>query len=140
MADQQTNPLDLKWKWWHGDRSNEEASAIGPYSTRESAIANAKGYGHQKPYVFEATTTLILSDFIDAETLLNDIEERRLNDGELAEDDDGPWFEATKEQAEDLKKRLKAAADEWQLAHDLHFRGYTFIDYRNESDVPADDA
>lgn len=134
-----------EWGWWAG--TNEEWMTVGPCATREHAIDEMvqDGSGEfldnsQDPpvwknsiYVCEARQDpLRLADWIGADWILERADESLADSDRVScEHDDGPWFEATPEQEEDLKERLKRACDEWQEAHGLSFTSQTFSHSRN---------
>lgn len=147
-----------EWLWYAGD--NDETFSIGPCSTKEEIIANAVGDGigewlddSEDPplrmQTFDITEArqdpLRLSDWIEADTLLERADECLSNGDRVSTDyDDAPWFNADAAQEADLVRRVKAACDEWQAHHGLVFKCNTFSHQRNSetitraiSDTPA---
>lgn len=142
------------WGWWAGP--NEEICTIGPYDSRDEVVAAAKSerLGEFQDdedvwklgfHICEAEKApLRLADWIEADRLLERAEEALSDSDRVGCDgDDGPWFEATKEQEADLEKRIAAACDEWQAAHGLVFTCMTFSNSRHHEHVvcahPLDD-
>ena len=138
-----------QWGWWAG--CNEEWLAVGPCSTRQHAIDEMVDYGSgeyldktQDPpvwmnafYIVEAKQDpLRIADWIGVDWILERADEALADSGRVScEYDDGPWFDATKEQELDLANRLKRACDEWQIAHALKFTSNTFSHSRNSEKV-----
>lgn len=130
------------WKWWAG--SNEEIFTSGPHDTRDEAIQDALGNEYFNVFV-DATgarnagihiveayiAPLRIADWIGADDIVERAE-NRISDGMVfAENDEGPWFETTVEQAEDLEQCLRKAANDWQDRHKLVFATTTFEGQRN---------
>lgn len=153
MTDQPENtPADTQWtgpwQWWAG--ANEEWMTIGPCDTRQQAIDEAvqDGFGEIQGedgawrnafYVCEARQDpLRLANWIGADTALERADEDFANNYHLAEEDLGPWFEATAEQEADLCGRLRKACDEWQRDHNLRFHTPTFSASRNGEFIITD--
>ena len=148
-----TNTIDVlapdDWNWWAG--CNEEWLSVGPCPTRQHAIDEMVNDGGgeyldetQDPpvwmnafHVVEAKQDpLRLADWIGADWMLDRADEALADSDRVScENDDGPWFEATKEQEYDLADRLKRACDEWQFAHSLKFKSTTFSHSRNSETI-----
>lgn len=128
----------------------------GPCATRDEAIEDARldacgefqdedGTWKVGVHVVEARQDpLRLADWIDVERMLECAEDQLAESDRVSyEHDDGPWFEATKEQEADIVKRIERACDEWQAAHGLVFTCRTFSASRNHESVvvphPNDD-
>lgn len=140
------SPTSGHWGWWAG--SNEEYCTIGPCGSREEVIAAARseamgefqdnaGAWKLSFFICEAEQRpLRLADWIEVDRLLERADED-LSDSDRvgAECDDGPWFEATKEQEADLAARIASACDQWQAAHKLVFTCRTFSASRNHEHV-----
>lgn len=131
------------WKWWAG--SSEEWMAIGPCETKEQAIDEAKqdGIGEWKDetgkwfqsfHVVEARQDpLTLSEWVGADWMLERADEQLCDSDRVScEYDDGPWFECTKDQEDDLIGSVKKAIDDWQDRHGLVFTCTTFSAMRND--------
>ena len=145
-----------QWQWWAG--TDEEWMTVGPCDTRDQVIAEATNDRLGEDLIDEKwmlgfhivearQDPLRLADWIGADRLLEYAEDNIADsDRVAAEYDEGPWFKATGEQEADLVKRVKAACDEWQAAHGLNFKSFTFSHTRNDEDVvvphpdPADAA
>jgi hypothetical protein len=113
------------WKWWAGSNDEYYHSSC---TTREEAIACLGGEGG---FICEAIILPIqLSSFIDATDLLDRADENVDRSENLNE-----IFIITAEQEVDLDRRLKAACDEWQLAHGLVFRSDLFTMVRNNEQI-----
>ena len=138
-----------QWGWWAG--CNEECLTVGPCPTRQHAVDEMVDDGSgeyldetQDPPVWMNSFHIVearqdplrLADWIDLDWILNRADEALANSDMVScEYDDGPWFEATKEQELDLADRLKRACDEWQIAHVLKFTSNTFSHSRNSETV-----
>lgn len=139
------NATKAEWGWWAG--RDDEWFTFGPEPTREAAIESAiqdgcgeyeyGGRTHHSFHIVEAKQEpLRLADWIGVSWMLEQAEERLMDsDRVCSEYDDGPWFEATKEQEADLATMLKAACDAWQAKHDLTFTCSTFSHARNHEYV-----
>ena len=143
-----------EWQWWAGEHGWK---TVGPEPTREAVIeaAVAEHCGEDEDEngnrflafeIIEARQDpLRLADWVRAEGMLEQAEEGVADsDRTSGEYDEGPWFGCTKEQEADLVERVKAACDEWQLAHGLRFTTMTFSHSRNHEDIvvplPPEDA
>ncbi|MFG1331226.1 hypothetical protein V5F41_08215 [Xanthobacter autotrophicus] len=143
------------WGWWAGQ--DEEVCTIGPCGSRDEVIAEAKAerlgefqddedVWKLKFHICEAEKApLRLSDWIDFDDLMDRAEEAMSDSDRVGCDgDEGPWFDATKEQQADLEKRIHAACNEWQTDHGLVFTCMTFSSIRHDEQVvcshPLDDA
>ena len=139
-----------EWQWWAGS-SADDYMTIGPCATREQAIDEAvnDGFGEwldesKDPPAWKNTfhvcecrqDPLRLADWIDADWILERAEESLADSDRVScEFDDGPWFECTPEQEDDLKSALRKACDDWQVRHNLRFHSPTFSHSRNHEDV-----
>ncbi|WP_417724605.1 hypothetical protein [Salipiger sp.] len=142
-------PEEGGWHWWAG--VGDEWFTVGPCPTREAAIQDMMDDGtaefldtseghpvwtHSFHIAEARQDPLRLADWIGLETILERADEWLADsDRVLSENDDGPWFEATAAQAEDLQDRISRACDEWQAAHGLVFTSRTFSHQRNEEHV-----
>jgi len=119
------------WKWWAGP--DEEWFEVGPCETREQAFDEAKDYFEGEGFhIIEARNPpLRLSEWADIKNILEHAEDNLEDSDRTNENDNGPWFEATKAQRADLADRIKRACDEWQDAHGLVFTTTTFAEARN---------
>lgn len=138
-----------EWQWWAG--RDEGWMTVGPCPTREHAIDEMvqDGGGEyldetQDPPVWMNSFTVVearqdplrLADWIGADWILERADEALCDSDRVScENDDGPWFEATKEQEADLIGRLRAACDEWQVSNGLKFHSTTFSHSRNHETV-----
>ena len=139
-----------EWQWWAGS-SAEDYMTIGPCATRQQAIEEAvnDGFGEwldesKDPPAWKNTfhvcecrqDPLRLADWIDADWILERAEESLADSDRVScEFDDGPWFECTPEQEDDLKSALRKACDDWQVRHNLQFHSNTFSHSRNHEDI-----
>ncbi|AGT07926.1 hypothetical protein JCM7686_0817 [Paracoccus aminophilus JCM 7686] len=99
---------------WYSS-NDEEVWHGGPYDTREEAEAGAKAEEHR--LIVQATKGPIrVSRFFDHEAFLERAEEDLC---ELSNEDGDPILDFKAEACEDLGKRVRAAIDEWQVAHGL---------------------
>lgn len=143
---------DNGWEWWAG--TQEEWMTIGPCATRDDAIAEMVHDGagewlddsvdppvwRNSFYVIEARQDpLRVADWVDADWIIEKAEENLSNSDRVgAENDDGPWFECSKELEADLAARLKKACDDWQRDHGLVFTCQTFSHSRNCEQITTD--
>lgn len=154
MTEKCTQTSDTGWAWWSG--TDEEWMSFGPCATREDAIEEARqdacgefedvdGTWRVAVHVVEARQDpLRLANWIDVERMLEHAEDSLGESDRVgSEYDEGPWFEATKEQERDLVDRIMRACDEWQASHGLVFKCSTFSASRNHDHVvvphPDDD-
>lgn len=137
------------WQWWGG--LHQEVCIYGPCTTREQVIeeAVADGTGEFQAqdgswkigvHVCEARKdSLKLSDWIGAiDDILEQADERVSDSDRSSEHDDLPYFDCTQDQQVDLEARIKAACDEWQAAHGLVFKTWTFSASRKHEHVVVD--
>ncbi|AZV00365.1 hypothetical protein psul1_p57 [Paracoccus phage vB_PsuS_Psul1] len=90
---------------WHG----------GPYDTREEAEAGAKAEEHR--LIVRATKGPIrVSRFFDQESFIEQAEEALYD---VANEDGDPLLDFLPEVNLDMQERVRAAIDEWQIAHRL---------------------
>lgn len=135
-----------EWSWWAG--TNDEMFAFGPHKSREDAIEearndcagevqNAKGEWVIGVHLVEATNPpLRLAQWAEADRLLELAEEGIFDSDRVSSEyDDGPFFECTQAQENDLITRVKRACDEWQAAHGLVFTCHSFQRTRNKEYV-----
>lgn len=115
------------WLWHHARHDDSELWSAG-FATLAEAVADGRAQHDGAFYVQQASNPpLRLADWIDLETLLERADEAVLeSDRAHAEFDEGPFFEASTKQLDDLETRLKRACDEWQAAHALVFTCRTF--------------
>lgn len=112
--------------WWTRD---EETYHGGPCATREEAIRDAVGDLEPGDVVTTAWCTihhLKLSEFFDADRLLEDIEDNQVDDYQ-GEDGD-TVFDVTPDQLSDLQAMVRATIDEWEVKHSLKFSSWYFKD------------
>lgn len=139
------------WKWWGGP--DEEVCIYGPFDTKEEVIAEAVSDGTGEfqaedgswkvgVHVCEARKDgLRLADWImGAFELLERADESVSDSDRASENDDPPYFDTTKDQQDDLERRLKSACDEWQTAHGLVFKTFTFSAARKHEHIVVDPA
>lgn len=115
-----------KSPWWWGD--NDERFN-GPFETREIAEGDARTNTDVGFYLCQAEKAppLKLSQYIDIDQLIEDANQRSWEDFGDPEGD-GELFDLKKDQIDDLEKRLKTAADEWQAAHGIVVTPFKFAD------------
>ena len=96
--------------------SNDEGNwSGGPYETREEAEQGAKASEHR--LIMQATKWPIrVSRFFDQADFIEQAEESLYD---LANEDGDPILDFTPEVNLDLQARVRAAIDEWQVAHQL---------------------
>lgn len=153
MTEVSQKPADVagEWQWWGG--TDEEVCIYGPCATREQVIAEAvsDGIGEFQDedgawkvgiHLCEARKDgLRLADWImEIDELLERADESVSDSDRSSENDDPPYFDCTKDQQEDLERRIKAACDEWQSAHGLVFKTWTFSASRKHEHVVVDAA
>jgi hypothetical protein len=127
-----------QWDWFYA--ASEEGPYTGQFDSRDTAISEAQSdYGADGFWIGEAKNPPVrLADWIGADRILELAGESLWdNDRISSEFDDGDVFVCTKEQETDLITRMKAACDEWQAAHGLIFRTYTFEQMRNVEFIEA---
>lgn len=139
------------WNWYAGD--NDEWFHVGPCATRDEAVAmaTAERVGEFKDaddgdkwklgfYVTEGLSEpLRIADWISTDTLVERAEEAIYDSDRVSyEHEDGPFFEATTAQQNDLAERVKRACDEWQAAHGLVFMTRTFGGQRSTEKLVVD--
>lgn len=90
---------------WHG----------GPYGTREEAEAGAKAEEHR--LIMRATKGPIRVSRLFAGDSFLEMAEENLSD--LANEDGDPILDFSAEACADFETRVRAAIDEWQIAHRL---------------------
>lgn len=132
------DPWTSDWKWWAGH--DEEWMQVGPCDTADQAVEEAvsdelgfdydatSGFNKCTFYLCEARSDpLRLSDWIDVEDILERAEERISDSDRVGcEADEGPFFECTPEQKQELVDAVRDVVDRWQLSHDLKFSCLTF--------------
>lgn len=97
---------------WHG----------GPYATRAEAEAEAKCEEHH--LIMEASKTPIrVSKLFDVNEFSEQAEESMCD---IANEDGDPILDFTQEVRDDLQARVRAAIDEWQVAHRLSPMAWRF--------------
>ena len=100
-------------RWYSSN--DEECWAGGPYDTREEAEVEAKANEHR--LIVQATKTPIrVSRFFDQADFIEQAEES-LHD--VSNECGDPLLDFTPEVNLDLQARVRAAIDEWQVAHQL---------------------
>lgn len=145
----ETTKWESEWQWWAG--TNEGWFTVGPCATRDSIINEMSNDGcgefldnEMDPPVWKNSFHIVearqdqlrLADWIETEFILERADEALADSDRVScEYDDGPWFDATKEQEKDLEERLKRACDEWQEAHGLVFVSTTFSHSRNHEHI-----
>lgn len=133
-----------EFHWYASD--NAEIYSIGPENSRDDVIeaARREELGFQEAddegparlafYVVEANkTVLTAADWVLPRDLFEAALER-LSESEHCDEygECNGAFECTPDQERDLRERLRAACDEWQQAHGLHWVSYSFSQSRNE--------
>ena len=99
---------------WYSS-NDDECWSGGPYDTREEAEVEAKANEHR--LIMQATKTPIrVSRFFDQADFIEQAEESLYD---LANEDGDPVLDFTPEVNLDLRARVRAAIDEWQVAHQL---------------------
>lgn len=149
------NRVGRPWKWarkyWRrfiGDRdgfqwwiSADEEHYQGPYETRDEAIrcALAEGLGDafnrvpgcQRFYLCEARQGPIdLSRYADADDILEQICSRV--DDEFGGENGIDWDFWTREQEQDLDRRITAVVLAWQRRHKIKIRTWAFTAQRSD--------
>lgn len=140
-----------EWQWWGG--IDEEVCIYGPHETRQAVIDEAVSDGSGEfqaedgswrvgVHICEARKDpLMLADYLmDIDDLVERADEAVSDSDRASENQDGAYFDCTTEQPSDLEKRIKAACDEWQTAHNLVFQTWTFSASRNHEHVVVDAA
>lgn len=124
-----TTPETSGHLWYHADCEDSE-SWFGACATREEAIEDGKDEYDGSFFVCRASNPpLRLADWINADDVLERADEQIADSDRVGgEWDEGPWFEASPEQAADLAARLREACDDWQAAHGLVFTCRTLAD------------
>lgn len=127
-------------KLWYIAQDKDSDRWIGNHKTREEAIEHGRiEYDGEPFYVVEANNPpLRLSDWVDVDDVLDRAEDAVADSDRVCyEFDEPPYFEMLAEQKKDLEKRLTKAIDEWQDAHGLKFRVYTFDFMSNPERIPG---
>lgn len=108
---------------WYSSNS-EDIWTGGPYETREEAEDMAQGDEHC--LIMRATKVPIrVSAFFDVDRFVESTEERLLDQGN---EDGDPLLDFSGEVFADLQCRVRAAIDEWQVAHQLSPMPWAFFD------------
>lgn len=106
---------------WYSS-NDEEVWSGGPYDTREEAEVEAKANEHR--LIMQATKWPIrVSRFFDQADFIEQAEESLYD---LANEDGDPILDFTPEVNLDLQARVRAAIDEWQVAHQLSLVAWRF--------------
>lgn len=129
------------WGWFASE--DGEDYEIGPFETREAAIAEAVSAGLGAGdagacqfFVTEARQDPVrLASWIDVDLVIDGAEERAFDCGVVGEGGEGALSRCTNAQKADLEARLKAACDAWQVTHGLVFRPDVFSASRNEQRI-----
>lgn len=124
------------WSWWVGscdERYHTECDS------REEAVRIAKEE-YDGAHIVEACkpSNIKLSGYFDAHGFMEDADENAWDDHGDPEGD-GPVFDATPDQRNDLQVMVRAAMDAWQDKHGLNFTGWRFSAARNHEYIPADE-
>ncbi|QEU08201.1 hypothetical protein [Paracoccus yeei] len=99
---------------WYSS-NDEEVWSGGPYETRKEAEQEAKASEHR--LIMQATKWPIrVSRFFDQADFIERAEESLYD---IANEDGDPILDFTPEVNLDLQARVRAAIDEWQVAHQL---------------------
>lgn len=102
--------------------NDEECWTGGPYDTREEAEAGADGEEHR--LVTQATKTPIrVSRLFGAEHFLEGADEALYD---YSNEEGDPTLDFTPAAILDLQARVRAAIDEWQVAHQLAPTAWAF--------------
>lgn len=133
------------WHWYAG--RDEENYPIGPCDTRADALAaaiaeecgirtrDAGGWELSIHLVEARKDPLRLAKWIDIDRMLELVEDDISESDRGSEHDDGPFFDLTTDQADDLEARIACACDEWQDAHAIRPQTWTFSALRNQEHV-----
>lgn len=106
---------------WYSS-NDEESWAGGPYATRDEAEAEAKASEHR--LIMRATKWPIrVSRFFDQGEFIEQAEESLYD---MANEDGDPILDFRVEVNLDLQARVRAAIDEWQVAHQLSPQAWRF--------------
>lgn len=102
--------------------NDEECWSGGPYDTREEAEVCAKSDEHR--LIIQATKCPIrVSKMFDQGSFIEDAEEHLYD---LCNEEGDPLLDFKPEVNLDLQARVRAAIDEWQVAHQLSPQGWRF--------------
>jgi len=129
-----------EWTWWAS--SGGELYTTGPCDTREQVIQEMCDSGMGETFndtkiahSFEIAETLnnplMLRDYIRANTLLEEADERVYDNDRVCHEYDEDVFTVTPAQGQDLQDRIKKACDDWQEANALVFTVRTFESMRS---------
>lgn len=121
-----------KFMWYFG--SEDEGRYQGECSTKDQAIAEGRAWYGADPFtIIEAA-----SDTYDFEITGSDLCELLDGKNEHRSDPDGDYLSAdwTKEQIDDLERRVNAAVLEWIGVHNISNKAWYFIEQRNMERVP----
>ena len=137
------------WRWYSG--RSDEIFQFGPYENKDDAIKEAQddasgefqddnGDWKVGIHLCEATNPpLLLSDWIDADYIVDRAEESLCDSDRVGHDyDDGPFFLFLSSQENDLIAALKKACDDWQARSGLTFTSTTFQNVRSNEYLVVD--
>jgi hypothetical protein len=132
--------------WWAS--RDGEFYTVGSEASREAAISAATeeelglGDGNCASFTVALCTAaqVRLSAMFRADRFLEECEDQA--DDYQFEGEPSPFFEVTKEQEADLEARVRAALDEWQVAHQLRFVSTAFVrvEHREQVTVPLSES
>ncbi|MBA4352942.1 MAG: hypothetical protein C0427_17045 [Rhodobacter sp.] len=126
---------------WFFAAWEDSESWDGPHASREAAISAGRAcYGEEDGFcVCEAFNgPLDLNEYARWHDFLERAEEAVIESDRInTEYEEGPFFDVTPEQAQDLETHLRHAVTIWQEKHGLQFVCRTFSDMRNMEHVPA---
>lgn len=121
---------DKNFAWYMGAGKDPE-SCHGPYATREDAIAEGRGYGHDNGFtVMEADKAV--PSLPDADDLISEFLD---NNEELADPDGdcfGTDFKASREQEDELTAAVQLVFRDWLDKHKLWPTVWAFGAMRNQ--------
>ena len=117
-----------KWAWWVG---SSDEFFTQECETRAEAVEVARDE-FEGAYICEAITEAVsLSSYFCAHPFIEEVEEQNEPDL-LGEYGEGPIFDCSIEQIEDLEHMVRAAIDAWQKKHKLQFVPFVFTSMRND--------
>jgi hypothetical protein len=114
---------DLKW---YASRDGENFT-VGPYGTRDEAVAEARGIFDGRFYVVQAAQDpLRLSATVDGMDVIENAECQDWTDFADPDGVDPLMDHVTDDQVADLTARLRKATDEWQDWHGIVIHPWAF--------------
>lgn len=123
--------LTAKHTGWYTS-NDEEHWAAGPFETREEAEEVAKGHEHR--LITQATKGPVrVSSQFDVEEFIEAANEALYD---MGNEDGDPIIDLSMEASNDLRVRVRAAIDEWQVAHQIAPHPWCF-DSTTETEIAA---